>query len=64
MLRRAAGRRQTTRRNRGRFGRSFIGRSGCQLAMARAHSRACSVSAMPGNRRRSSIAAANSPRYW
>jgi hypothetical protein len=56
--------RQTTRRNRGRFGSSFNGRTGSsfQLAMVRTHSRACALSVMPGNRRRNSIAADSSPR--
>lgn len=38
--------------------------SGCQPAMIRAHSRACWLSPTPGNGRRSSTAAANSPRWW
>ena len=41
----------------------FTGRSGSgfQPAMVWAHSRACALSVMPGNSRRSLIAAANSP---
>src|SRR3954470_2303287 len=35
--------------------------SGVQLAMIRAHSRALALSVMPGNNRRTSIAAENSP---
>ena len=58
----AAGPRQRTRRSRGGLGIRFTGRSGFQPAMVRAHSRACALSVMPGNRRRSSTAAANSPR--
>jgi hypothetical protein len=37
------------------------GGKGCQHAMTRAHSRACTLSVMPGNSRRNSIAADNSP---
>ena len=44
-------------RARGRNGNA----GGCQPAMARAQVRACALSAMPGNRLRSSTAAANSP---
>ena len=58
----AAGPRQRTRRNRGGLGIRFIGRSGFQPAMVLAHSLACALSVTPGNSRRSSIAAANSPR--
>lgn len=56
--------RQRTRRNRGSLGIRFTGRSGSgfQPAMVRAHARACALSVMPGNSRRSSTAAANSPR--
>jgi hypothetical protein len=39
-------------------------RCGFQPAMVLAHVRACALSAMPGNRRRSSMAAENSPRFW
>ena len=39
----------------------LTGRSGFQLAMVRAHRRASALSPMPGNSRRSSIAADNSP---
>jgi integration host factor subunit beta len=45
------------RLNRGVFGSRFTGRSGCQLAMVRAPSRACVLSVMPGNSRHSSIRA-------
>jgi hypothetical protein len=58
----AAGPRQIIRRDRGNLGIRFTGRSGFQLAMVRTHSRACTLSVMPGKRRRNSIAAANSPR--
>jgi hypothetical protein len=46
------------------LGIRFTGRSGSgfQPAMVRAHSRACALSVMPGNRRRSSMAAEKSPR--
>ena len=47
----AAGPRQRTRRSRGGLGIRFTGRSGRQPAMVRAHSRACALSVMPGNRR-------------
>ena len=53
---------QRARRSRGTLGSRFIGRSGFQPAMVRTHSRACVLSVMPGNSRRSSTAAANSPR--
>jgi len=50
------------RRLRGRRGTLGTGAgSGVQPAMARAHSRALALSVMPGNSRRSSIAADNSP---
>ena len=51
--------RQRTSRNRGGFGIRFTARngSGFQPAMVRAHSCACALSVMPGNRRRSSTAA-------
>ena len=49
--------------SRRRLWRSLGGRggNGCQPAMTRAHSRACTLSVMPGNSRRNSIAADNSP---
>ena len=55
----SAGSRQRVRRSCGGLGIRF---SGFQLAMVRAHSTACALSVIPGNRRRSSMAAENSPR--
>jgi hypothetical protein len=52
---------QRTPRSRGGLGIRFTGRSGFQPAMVRAHSRACVLSVMPGNSRRSSMAADSSP---
>ena len=52
---------QLTFSGRGLSERSRLG-NGSQLAIVRAYSRACSVLAMPGNNRRSSTAAENSPR--
>ena len=52
------------RGGRDRLGIRFTDRSGLQPAIVRAHSRACALSVMPGNSRRSSTAAANSPRCW
>ena len=60
--RRQLGPRQRTRRNRGGLGSRFNGRNGFQPAMVPAHSRACALSVTPGNSRRSSTAAENSPR--
>jgi hypothetical protein len=40
---------------------SGISDNGCQPAMARAQNRACALSLMPGNSRRSSTAADSSP---
>jgi hypothetical protein len=53
---------QLTFSGRGLSERSRLG-NGSQLAIVRAYSRACSVLAMPGNNRRSSTAAENSPRW-
>ena len=50
---------RTVRRTGGRL--TLRSGSGFQAAMVLANSRACALSAMPGNRRRSSTAAENSP---